>query len=225
MDEPPEVLERATTPRGELVLRRVGDDVEVISNGVFLMDSRDGRSERALVREAVAMHAAPRRLLIAGLGVGFSLLEAVARPELSRIVVVEIEPALLQWHAAHLADRTGTALADPRVTVDLADVSDHLAAHHGGYDVVCLDVDNGPDWTVSEANAGLYDEQGLRRCLDALAPGGVLAVWSAQPVPAYERLLHTQVDEVRAVEISPYVERGAPDVVYLGRRRPAATVS
>ena len=182
----PEVLERVTTPRGELVLRRVGDHLEVISNGVFLMDTRDGRSERALVREALTLHGAARRLLVGGLGVGFSLLEAVA---------------------------------DPRVEVAVQDVAAHLATHPGGYDVVCLDVDNGPDWTVTEANAGLYGEDGLRRCLDALRPGGVLAVWSAQPAPAYEAVLRGRLDDVRAVEIPSYVERGAPDVVYLGRRR------
>lgn len=220
MDEPPEVLERVTTPRGELVLRRVGDDLEVISNGVFLMDTRDGRSERALVREAVAMHGAARRLLVGGLGIGFSLLEALSLPALTRIVVVELEPALLDWHATHLAARTGAALADPRVEVDVAEVAAHLAARPGAYDVVCLDVDNGPDWTVTEANAGLYGEEGLGRCLGALAPGGVLSVWSAQPAPPYERLLRSRLDDVRVVEITPHVGRGAPDVVYLGRRRP-----
>jgi spermidine synthase len=76
----PRVLERAATPRGELVLRQVGDDLEVISNGVFLMDTRDGGSERALVHEAVADHQHPQRLLIGGLGVGFSLLEALDQP-------------------------------------------------------------------------------------------------------------------------------------------------
>lgn len=220
MGEPPEVLERVSTPRGELVLRRVGEDLEVISNGVFLMDTRDGRSERALVREAVAMHGAARRLLVGGLGIGFSVLEAVSLPALTRIVVVELEPALLDWHATHLAARTGAALADPRVEVDVAEVGAHLAARTGAYDVVCLDVDNGPDWTVTEANAGLYGEEGLSLCLGALAPGGVLAVWSAQPAPAYDRLLRSRLDDVRVVEITPYVGRGAPDVVYLGRRRP-----
>jgi hypothetical protein len=57
----PEVLDRVTTPRGELVLRRVDGAFEVISNGVFLMDTRDGRSERALVRAAVARKPAASR--------------------------------------------------------------------------------------------------------------------------------------------------------------------
>jgi spermidine synthase len=214
----PRILERVTTPRGELVLRQVGDDLEVISNGIFLMDTRDGRSERALVLEAVATHPAPRRLLIGGLGVGFSLLEALLQPGVEQVDVVEIEPVMLDWHAAHLRERTGAALADSRVRVVVADVREHLAASPQGYDAVCLDVDNGPDWTVTTANAGLYGTDGIAACVGALAPGGVLAVWSAAPAPAYEQLLREQLVDVRMVEITAYVERGAPDVVYLGRR-------
>lgn len=218
MTDAPEVLDRADGRNGELVLRRVGDDLEVISNGTFLMDTRDGRSERALVREAVARHGAARDLLVGGLGVGFSLLEAVAVERLTRIDVVEIEPVLVHWHAEFLADRTGAALADPRVRVVQTDVLAHLAAADAAYDVVCLDVDNGPDWTVTESNAGLYDEAGLVTCLGALRPGGVLAVWSAAGSAAYEQLLGAHLDDVEVVRVEAYVARGGPDVVYLGRR-------
>ena len=159
-----------TTPRGELVLRRVDGAFEVISNGVFLMDTRDGRSERALVRAAVARHPEARRLLVGGLGVGFSLLEAVATPGLTDIDVVEIEPVLVGWHETHLRDLTGSALHDPRVTVLQRDVRDHLRASPGRYDIVCLDVDNGPGWTVTEDNAELYSAAGLATCVEALAP-------------------------------------------------------
>jgi len=215
----PEVLDRVDTPRGELVLRRVGNDLEVVSNGVFLMDTRDGRSERALVHQAVAAHGRAQDLLVGGLGVGFSLVEAVGVVDLVTIVVVEIEPVLVGWHRTHLADRTAEALADPRVHLEVADVADHLAACPGAYDVVCLDVDNGPDWTVTEANAGLYGAEGLDRCLAALRPGGVLAVWSANAAPTYEALLRAYLDDVQVLTVEAYVERGGPDVVYLGRHR------
>ncbi len=200
------------------MLRQVGDDLEVISNGVFLMDTRDGRSERALVREAVWTHPAPRRVLIGGLGVGFSLLEVLLHPGVEQVDVVEIEPVLLDWHEMHLRDRTAAALADPRVGVVIADVREHLTASPQRYDAVCLDVDNGPDWTVTAANAALYRADGVAGCARALAPGGVLAVWSAAPAPAYEQLLAEHLADVRVVEMTAYVERGAPDVVYLGRR-------
>jgi spermidine synthase len=213
----PEVLDRVTTPRGELVLRRVDGAFEVISNGVFLMDSRDGRSERALVRAAVARHPEAHRLLVGGLGVGFSVLEAVATPGLTDIDVVEIEPVLVGWHETHLRDLTGSALRDPRVTVLQRDVRDHLRASPGRYDIVCLDVDNGPDWTVIEDNAALYSAAGLATCVEALAPGGVLAVWSAHRSPAYEQLVRETLGELEVVEVE--VARGEPDVVYLAGLR------
>ena len=213
----PVVLDRVTTPRGELVLRRVDGAFEVISNGVFLMDTRDGRSERALVRAAVARNPEARRLLVGGLGVGFSLLEAVASPGLTDIDVVEIEPVLVGWHETHLRDLTGSALHDPRVEVLQRDVRDHLRASPGRYDIVCLDVDNGPGWTVTEDNAELYGAVGLATCVEALVPGGVLAVWSAHRSPAYEQLVRESLGNFEVVEVE--VARGEPDVVYLASVR------
>ncbi len=215
----PEVLDRVETDRGELVLRRVGPDLEVISNGVFLMDTRDGRSERALVRAALAEHGRAERVLIGGLGVGFSLVEAASVPGPTGIDVVEVEPALVGWHRTHLAHLTATALADPRVRLVVADVRAQIVESPARYDVLCLDVDNGPDWTVTPANDSLYGGDGLADCLAALRRGGVLAVWSAAESPAYEALLRERLTDVRLVPVPSVVERGGPDVVYLGRRR------
>ena len=213
----PEVLDRVTTPRGELVLRRADGAFEVISNGVFLMDTRDGRSERALVRAAIARHPEARHLLVGGLGVGFSLLEAVACPGLTVIDVVEIEAVLVGWHETHLRDLTGSALHDPRVEVLRLDVRDHLRASPGRYDIVCLDVDNGPGWTVTEDNAALYSADGLATCVGALVAGGVLAVWSAHRSPAYEQLVRATLGDLEVLEVE--VARGEPDVVYLASLR------
>jgi spermidine synthase len=198
------------------VLRRSGGHFEVISNGVFLMDTRDGRSERLLVRAALDAVEDARSMLIGGLGVGFSLLEAVSDPLLHRIDVVEIEEAVVRWHDTYLRALTGDALADPRVSVLTADLADHVAASPTPYDVICVDVDNGPTWTVTPDNDELYGEEGTRGLLGAMRPGGALAVWSAKPVPSYEerlRRLATSV-EVHTVEVA----RGEPDVVYVARR-------
>ena len=200
------VVARAATPRGELVLRQDGEHFEVISNGVFLMDTRDGRSEQLLVTAALDAHPDPRSLLIGGLGVGFSLAAAVADDRLERIDVVEIESTLLDWYESELG---GTAHHDPRVTVAIGDV----AAHEGSYDVVCLDVDNGPDWTVTEQNASLYDEQGTSALVARLNASGVLAVWSAHKVTAYEELLRRHFTSVRVLTVD--VARGEPDAVYV----------
>ena len=209
-------VERVATPRGELVLRRAGEHYEIVSNGTFLMDTRDGRSERLLVDAALDWAAAPRpRVLIGGLGVGFSLAAAVARPAVASVTVVEVEPAVIAWQRGPLAACSGGAAGDPRVSLVRADLV-RLAAEAGpAYDAICLDVDNGPDWTVVDGNAALYTAGGLAALRRRLTPGGVLAVWSASAVPAFEARLRTAFPSVAVHEVP--VDRGEPDRVYLAR--------
>ena len=199
-------VERLETPRGELVLRRDGAHHEIVSNGVFLMDTRDGRSERELVRAAVGGPGA--RVLIGGLGVGFSLAEALAL-DAAAVTVVEIEPAVVRWNLEHLGP---AALADRRVTVAVADLVGWLRAGDDVFDAICLDVDNGPEWTVTEANAALYGDAGLDAVDRRLAPGGTLAVWSANAAPAFEARLRSRYRTVRVIAVP--VPRGEPDLVY-----------
>ena len=203
-------VERLDTPRGELVLRRDGDHHEIVSNGTFLMDTRDGRSERELVRAAVRGPGA--RVLVGGLGVGFSLAEALALDP-AAVTVVEIEPAVLRWNRDHLG-RAGL-LDDPRVTVVVDDLAAFLARDRQEYDAVCLDVDNGPEWTVTVDNAALYGDPGLSAVDRRLAPGGTLAIWSAHRSAAFEAHLRARYDTVETREIP--VPRGEPDVVWAAR--------
>ena len=213
----PHVLERAVTRRGELVLRREGAEFEIISNGVFLMDTRDGRSERLMVSSALARcPAATPEILICGLGVGFSLAEAVSQPRVARVDVVEISAAIIGWHGTHLRHLAAPAWEDGRVHVINADVVAWLARRQGPYDVICLDVDNGPEWTVWDANQALYGDEGLRRVRDGLRPGGMVAVWSAAEAPAFSDRLLRHFSGVHAYRVP--VSRGQPDVVYLARR-------
>jgi len=202
-------VERLDTPRGELVLRRDGEHHEIVSNGTFLMDTRDGRSERELVRAAVRGPGA--RVLIGGLGVGFSLAEALTL-EPAAVTVVEIEPAVVRWNREHL--RTAP-LDDPRVTVVVADLVAFLAAEGPRYDAICLDVDNGPEWTVTVDNAALYGEAGLSAVDRRLAPGGTLAMWSAHRSAEFEDRLRERYRTVEVKEIT--VPRGEPDVVWAAR--------
>ncbi|WP_372490963.1 spermidine synthase [Actinomadura terrae] len=212
----PVVVERAVGTGGELVLRRAGPHFEIIENGVFLMDTRNGESERLLVRAAVAGLDAPVRLLIGGLGVGFSLAEALRLPAVAHVHVVEREPAVIGWHRTHLRPWTRDALADPRVTVERADLLDVLASPAAGaFDALCLDIDNGPDWTVTPGNAHLYGAAGLSALTARLTPRGVLAVWSAHAAPRFEALLRDRFTGVTALPVP--VPRGEPDVVYLAR--------
>jgi spermidine synthase len=203
-------VERLDTPRGELVLRRDGDHHEIVSNGMFLMDTRDGRSERELVRAAIRGHGA--RVLVGGLGVGFTLAEALSLDP-AAVTVVEIEPAVVRWNREHLG-RAGL-LDDPRVTAVVDDLAAFLGRDGPEYDAICLDVDNGPEWTVTVDNAALYADPGLSAVDRRLAPGGTLAVWSAARAPAFEARLRERYRTVEVREIP--VPRGEPDVVWAAR--------
>ncbi|MEU2871089.1 spermidine synthase [Streptomyces olivoreticuli] len=219
--ESPVTVDRREGPHGEVVLRRRGGIYEIIANGCFLMDTSDGRSERLLVDAALAALPAGRRdpaVLIGGLGVGFSLARAAGEPRWGRIAVVEREAAVIDWHrTGPLAAFSHPALADPRTEVVHADLVPYVRTTSATYDALCLDIDNGPGWTVTEDNGGLYSPAGLLACHDRLAPGGVLAVWSARPSEAFEDALRNAGFEgVRTEEIA--VARGVPDVVHLALR-------
>ncbi|MEU4208966.1 spermidine synthase [Streptomyces sp. NPDC026206] len=217
--EAPVVVERRDGPHGEVVLRRRGAHYEIIANGCFLMDTADGRSERLLADAALAalpMDRPAPSVLIGGLGVGFSLARAAAEPRWGRITVVEREGAVIDWHrTGPLAAISGQALADARTDIVHADLVAYVHGPGPRYDALCLDIDNGPAWTVTDGNAGLYSPAGLAACRARLTPGGVLAVWSAQPSPAFEQALRNAgFAGVITEEIT--VARGVPDVVHLG---------
>jgi spermidine synthase len=211
--ETAQLVERREGPHGEVVLRRRGECFEIIANGCFLMDTSDGRSERLMVSAALGRLEHPRgaSVLIGGLGVGFSLAEACADPRPGRIGVVEREQAVIDWHtqrAAPLRRFAGTGHSDPRVRIIADDLLRHVRRTDERYDVLCLDIDNGPDWTVTDGNRSVYEPAGLAALERVLTAGGVLSVWSAAPAP----------DRVQRLA----GRRGDPDVVILAaHRRPA----
>lgn len=211
----PVVIERVAGRCGELVLRRVGDEYEIVANGVFLMDTRGGESERLLATAAADRLPRPGRLVVGGMGVGFTLAAALAHPAVGEVQVIEREPAVLRWNRGPLACGHGHALDDPRVHAHTADLADWLAAAPpGSCDGLCLDTDNGPDWLVDPGNAGLYADRGVAAAARALSDGGVLAIWSAAPSPATAARLAEHFVEVTTLEIP--AARGEPDVVLLG---------
>ncbi|MEV8016384.1 spermidine synthase [Streptomyces sp. NPDC086554] len=216
----PVVIDRREGPYGEVALRRHGELLQIIANGCFLMDTSDGRSERLLIDAALdALDDQPEpSVLIGGLGVGFSLAHAAADRRWGRIAVVEREQAIIDWHNdGPLSAISGAALTDPRTRILHTDLVEYVSNSSDTYDALCLDIDNGPDWTVTEDNNSLYSPAGLAACQARLKPGGVLAVWSAQPSSAFDfALRNAGFQSVRTEEIP--VARGVPDVVHLGVR-------
>jgi spermidine synthase len=211
-----ELVDKATGVCGELLLRRVDDDFEVIANGVFLMDTRNGESERLLVSVAADLVPGKARMLIGGLGVGYSLRAALDHSGVGEIVVVEREAAVIAWNrTGPLRPVHGDALADKRVTVVEADLVKWMAETEERFDALCLDIDNGPQWTVTEGNARLYGRSGLDTLAERLRPGGVLAVWSAEPSAAFTRRLKARFNEVQVLKVP--VPNGKPDVIWLAR--------
>jgi spermidine synthase len=181
---------RAESPRGDVVLRERREDntptiLELRVNGVFVMDTLGTTSERALTNTALALVARPTRVLVGGLGLGFTMHEVLADSRVEACTVVEIEQAVVDWMRDGTIAHGPRLLADERVTVVVADVGVALAeAPESAYDVVLLDVDNGPDYLVHDANDALYKEpflQAARR-----ATGQVLVIWSSSPAPQLE---------------------------------------
>jgi spermidine synthase len=216
-----EVVERRAGPHGEVALRRRGECFEIIANGCFLMDSSDGRSERLMVSAALDRleHPDGASLLIGGLGVGFSLAQACDDPRPGRIRVVEREQAVIDWHtrgAAPLRRFAGAGHSDPRVSIVTDDLLRHVRGTDERYDVLCLDIDNGPDWTVTDDNQSVYQPAGLAALDQVLTGQGVLSIWSAAAAPRLVRRLAARFGRVEtlAVPVLPG-RRGEPDVVIL----------
>lgn len=199
------LLDTAKVPDGfgDLRLMRRGDEFSIMSGATELMNSRVSGSEKALatlVCERLGQRPKPR-LLIGGLGMGFTLRAALAQlgPD-ADIVVAELVPAVVAWARGPMAGIFGTSLSDPRVSLYEGDVGEPIRAGRAAYDAILLDVDNGPGGLTRAANDGLYDPRGLEAARAALRPGGLLAVWSSAPDRDFTLRLRRagfRVEEVR----------------------------
>ncbi|MFO1134510.1 MAG: spermidine synthase [Rhodoblastus sp.] len=199
-------IDTADIPGGEgtLRLKRRGTEFSIMLGDNELMNSRLSGSEQALATlacERLQGRPAPR-LLIGGLGMGFTLRAALDKlgPQ-ADVVVAELVPAVVAWARGPMAEVFKGSLDDPRVTIREADVGALIEAGRGGWDAILLDVDNGPDGLTRESNDRLYSAGGLRSAFAALRPGGLLAVWSSGPDAAFTKRLKQAgfaVEEVRA---------------------------
>jgi len=195
----PETLARAATPHGEVALRRRGDVIELIVNGVFAMDSVETTSELALADAAPA-----GRVLVGGLGLGYTAARLLDRGATS-LDVVELAAPLIDWARAGLTPQLGRVAADHRVTLHAADVADWIGTHDGPWDAILLDVDNGPSFLIHDHNARVYSTALLATFLDRLAAGGVLLIWCEERSPGLLATLREL--DAAASEILVLVER------------------
>jgi spermidine synthase len=179
------LIDKARVPGGgELRLMRRGGEFSIRLDRNELMNSRLSGSEAALATlacEKIGDRKQPR-ILLGGLGMGFTLRAALAGLGAGAgIVVAELVPAMIAWARGPMADLFGGSLDDPRIQIREGDVGELIRTGRAAYDAILLDVDNGPEGLSRPSNDALYDLAGLRAAQAALRPAGVLAVWSSAP--------------------------------------------
>jgi len=219
-----ELLDTAEEPGGAaLHLYRRGAEYSIRVDRLELMNSRAHASEEALAGLAcAALHGrAGLRILVGGLGMGFTLaaLLKLLGPD-ARVEVAEVVPAVVDWNRGVLAHLSERALDDPRAAVVVDDVGRVLRARPAAWDAVLLDVDNGPAAFGRPGNDALYSPSGLAVAAKALCPGGVLAVWSADPNASFRRRLGDCGFEVEEHRVHRHGQRGPAHVIWVARVRP-----
>jgi spermidine synthase len=218
-------LDTANVPgdKAQLKLMQRGDEFSIMLGTNELMNSRLSGSEEALATLSAERIGgkAKARVLIGGLGMGFTLRAALGCFGAdSEIVVAELVPEIIAWARGPLTPVFGTCLDDPRVNIINDDVGKVIAAGKGAYDAILLDVDNGPDGVSREQNDQLYGLAALRKSWAALRPGGVLAVWSAHPSAPFVKRLAAAGFAVEEMKVRARGGgKGARHVIWLGVKR------
>jgi spermidine synthase len=220
---PWEHLDTARIPgsRDDLRLMRRGAEYSIMLGQITLMGSRLSGSEKALatlVCERLTQVKKPR-VLIGGLGMGFTLRAALEGFGEAEIVVSELFPAVVQWARGPMAELFAGCLDDPRVTIRTEDVGEIIRSSRSIFDAILLDVDNGPDALTHIVNQRLYSHQGVSAARNALRPGGILAVWSQGPDDRFAARLqqaHFTVEEVRVR--AQRKGKGSRHVIWLARK-------
>jgi spermidine synthase len=206
---------------GHLRLMQRGGEFSIMAGPIELMNNRLSGSEEALAALTCANLRDPKpHVLIGGLGMGFTLRAAlkVLGPK-AKITVAELVPEVIAWARGPLAAIHGDSLDDPRVSLFTGDVGALINDVQSRYDVILLDVDNGPEGLMRTANDDLYDDYGLSEARTALRPGGVLAVWSSSPHAAFAKRLRTAGFLVEERKVSANGRGGgARHVIWLARR-------
>ena len=218
-----ELLGETSAPDGTHIrLTRQGNEYVILANGKPLMSSRLHGSEEALATLGCrdAQQLARPRVLVGGLGMGFTLRAVLdALPSSAIVAVAELLPAVIEWNRGPLAPLADSPLRDPRVRIQVADVGFTLRAHRDHFDAILLDVDNGPAAFTVDVNAGLYDNSGVAAAYAALCSRGTLAVWSAWEDTKFEQRLRYHGFAVEVVRVRARLKKGGPrHTIFLGHK-------
>lgn len=221
-----ELLDTGQIPgnSGEMQLHQRGNEfsISVVGGGVLMSTMAHG-SEDALAEVAckiVADRPQPR-VLIGGLGMGFTLAAALRHLGANaEVVVAELVPAVVKWNRGALGAHAGHPLQDARTTVREGDVAKILKAERRAYDAILLDVDNGPEGFTRKKNDWLYTIDGLTGAYSALRPMGLLAVWSAGPSRDFTERLHKVGFEVKQSRVWEHDNKGDLHTIWLAERGP-----
>jgi len=217
------LLDSVALPSGVMLkLKRRGAEFSIMLGDNELMNSRLGGSEEALATLAcarIAANVAPK-LLIGGLGMGFTLRAALAvLNERASVTVAELLPEVIGWARGPMAEVFAGCLVDARVKLLQVDVAAEIARAAGAWDAILLDVDNGPDGLTQPENDGLYRLEGLRIAHKALRPGGVLAIWSATDDEGFTRRLRSAGFAVETAQVrASRAKRGSRHTIWLAQK-------
>lgn len=211
--------ETARVGNSEFVLARHGDDWVIRVDQRVLMTNRLNQSEILLAEHAIDRADDPQRVLIGGLGLGYTLRATLdLLGESAHVTVAELVPELVDWNRRILFHLSESALDDPRVEVVVGDVYDVISRRKRSFDVILLDVDNGPQALSQAKNQRLYGDGGTRACWNALTPGGVLGVWSAGPNAKYAKRLQRFGFEPEVLRVPARTGGRAAHVLFLGTK-------
>jgi len=222
------LIDTNDTEIGELTLYKYQAETgetgyEIRINDNFLMGTHGALGEviMANVAHRYLKKQENIHVLIGGLGAGHTLRTVLDLPGISKVVVAEIGSKVEKWNQLYFAESNGNAVSDPRVTVIVSDLAKVIAQSESDYDLMLLDVDNGPDWLAAEGNARLYKEDGIKDCLKSLTPKGILAVWSPGKNRKFMDALNASCPHVKCIESgSVSDENGPEDVTYLASNQP-----
>lgn len=221
--KPYERLGEARTPQGTVLAFYRHDGAYLIrADGVELMSTRRHLSEDRLAEVACApIRETPRaRVLIGGLGLGFTLRAALRQlRDDAEVVVAELVEEVIAWNADPAYDLSAAAMRDPRVRVVHDDVVHVLQANPGGFDAIMLDTDNGPDGMLMSENAALYAARGVERTVAALRAGGTIAYWSVGDDPRFAHALRRSGLAVATERVRAHDTAGPMHTLYVATPR------